>query len=76
MNIVTRLDKRNEGFASNLLSYIVRYAHMNDIEKINLEVNANNFSAIKLYKTFGFVEVGRRNKYYGTEDAILMTYYI
>ena len=76
MNIVTRLDKRNEGFASNLLSYIVRNAHMNDIEKINLEVNTNNISAIKLYKMFGFVEVGRRNKYYNGEDAILMTCYI
>lgn len=76
MNIVTRLDKRNEGFASNLFSYIVRYAHMNDIERINLEVNTNNISAIKLYKMFGFVEVGIRNKYYNGEDAILMTCYI
>lgn len=76
MNIVTRIDKRNEGFASKLFSHIIRYAHKNDIERINLEVNANNKSAIKLYKNFGFEEVGKRAKYYNGEDAILMTCYI
>ena len=76
MNIVTNIEKRNEGFASNLMSYIIRYAHLNDIEKINLEVNVNNNKAIKLYKNFGFEEVGRRNKYYNGEDALLMTYNI
>ena len=27
MNIVTKIDKRNQGFASNMLSYILRYAY-------------------------------------------------
>ena len=76
MNVVTRCDKRKEGFASNLFSYIIRYAHQNKIEKINLEVNENNIQAIKLYKSFGFEEVGRRSKYYNGQDAILMTCYI
>lgn len=76
MNVVTRCDKRKEGFASNLFSYIIRYAHQNKIEKINLEVNENNIQAIKLYKSFGFEEVGKRSKYYNGQDAILMTCYI
>ena len=76
MNIVTKKDKRNQGFASNMLSYILRYAYEHEMEKINLEVNNNNLPAIKLYKTYGFKEVGRRNKYYKDGDAILMTYYL
>lgn len=71
MNIVTRKDKRNQGVASNLLSYIIRKAKAN---KINLEVNANNTTAINLYSRFGFKKVGLRKKYYeGKDDAILMT---
>ena len=42
MNIVTDITKRNQGFASSLLSYIIKYAVKNNIEKINLEVNTNN----------------------------------
>jgi ribosomal-protein-alanine N-acetyltransferase len=37
-----------------------------------LEVRPSNQSAISLYKKFGFFEVGRRKKYYGDEDAIMM----
>ena len=77
MNIVTKVDKRNQGFASNMLSYILRYAHNHEMEKINLEVNENNLPAIKLYKTYGFQVVGKRNKYYKDGgNAILMTYYV
>ena len=77
MNIVTKADKRNQGFASNMLSYILRYAHNHEMEKINLEVNENNLPAIKLYKTYGFQVVGKRNKYYKDGGkAILMTYFV
>lgn len=77
MNIVTKVDKRNQGFASNMLSYILRYAHNHEMEKINLEVNENNLPAIKLYKTYGFQVVGKRSKYYKDGgNAILMTYFV
>ena len=77
MNIVTKVDERNQGFASNMLSYILRYAHNQEMEKINLEVNENNLPAIKLYKTYGFQVVGKRNKYYKDGgNAILMTYFV
>ena len=76
MNIVTKADKRNQGFASNMLSYILRYAHNHEMEKINLEVNENNLPAIKLYKTYGFQVVGKRNAYYKDGSAILMTYFV
>ena len=74
MNIVTRVDKQNKGIASNLLSYIIR---KNNVNKINLEVNEHNINAIKLYRKFGFRDIGTRRKYYeGKEDAIVMTYII
>ena len=77
MNIVTRQDKRNQGFASNMLSYILRYAYTHEMEKINLEVNENNLLAIKLYKTYGFNIVGKREHYYKDGgNAILMTYFL
>ena len=70
-NIVTKEDKRNQGIASNLLSYIIRKGKAN---KINLEVNANNITARNLYRKFGFREVGERKNYYGGKDtAILMS---
>ena len=71
MNIVTREDKRNKGIASNLLSYVIR---KNIVEKINLEVNEHNINAIKLYRKFGFQDIGIRKNYYdGKDDAIMMT---
>lgn len=71
MNIVIREDKRGQGIASNLLSYIIR---KNENKKINLEVNEHNISAIKLYQKFGFKVEGLRKKYYNQkEDAILMS---
>ena len=72
MNVVTREDARNMGIASSLLSYVIRNV---DASKFNLEVNENNKVAIKIYKKFGFVEVGERKNYYnnGEENAILMS---
>ena len=72
MNVVTREDARNMGIASSLLSYVIRNV---DASKFNLEVNENNKVAIKIYKKFGFMEVGERKKYYnnGKENAILMS---
>ena len=72
MNIVTRIDKRNEGIASDLLSYIIINLNAN---KINLEVNVHNNKALKLYKEFGFQQDSIRKNYYNnsTEDAELMS---
>lgn len=70
-NLVTREDKRFQGVASNLLSYIIRREKAN---KVNLEVNEHNITARNLYRKFGFREVGERKDYYdGKDAAILMT---
>jgi len=75
MDIVTKKDKRHQGFAKILLKYIINISKEKDCISITLEVRENNFPAISLYESFDFKEVGRRKKYYKNGDtAILMTH--
>lgn len=74
MNIVTRIDKRNLGIGSSLLSYLIRAAENKNCHCITLEVNENNLSAIHLYEKYNFERIGLRKKYYNnTDNAIIMT---
>ena len=73
MNIVVKKDKRNFGIGSLILEEIIRYSKIHNATSITLEVNEKNIPAIKLYKKYGFKQVGLRRKYYNNEDnAILM----
>ena len=73
MNIVVKKDKRNFGIGASLLEEIIRYSKIHNATSITLEVNEKNILAIKLYKKYGFKQVGLRRKYYNNEDnAILM----
>ena len=75
MNIVTKKDKRNQGFAKFLLNELITIAEEQNCKTITLEVDENNLPAIKLYKDFEFKEVGKRKNYYKNGNtAILMTY--
>ncbi len=73
MNIVTRVDKRGRKIATKLLHTMLEQAKQQQPALITLEVNENNTPAICLYQKAGFVEVGRRKRYYDNkEDAIIM----
>ena len=75
MNIVTKKDKRNQGFAKFLLNELITIAEEQNCKTITLEVDENNLPAIKLYKDFEFKDVGKRKNYYKNGNtAILMTY--
>lgn len=75
MNIVTKKDKRNQGFAKFLLNELIAIAEEQNCKTITLEVDENNLPAINLYKDFDFKEVGKRKNYYKNGNtAILMTY--
>lgn len=75
MNIVTKKNKRNQGFAKFLLNELITIAKEENCKTITLEVDENNLPAIKLYKDFEFKEVGKRKNYYKNGNtAILMTY--
>lgn len=73
MNIVVKKDFRNMKIGSYLLENLILNINNYKIKKINLEVNSNNISAILLYKKYGFKIDGIRKKYYGSDDAILMS---
>jgi len=44
-----------------------------DARLVHLEVRPTNATARTLYTSLGFRETGRRPRYYGDEDALLMT---
>lgn len=74
MNIVTKKDKRNQGFARFILNELINISKEENCTSITLEVRENNMPAIHLYELFDFKEVGRRKNYYKNGDtAILMT---
>lgn len=60
---------RKQGIASKLITEII-----NDYEIVNitLEVNKENFNAIKLYEKLGFKCVSIRKDYYNGIDGLLM----
>lgn len=67
---------RRQGIGQKLLNYVIN--DINDtVEFISLEVRVLNNAAISLYNKLGFLEVGRRKKFYTSpdEDALIMTKY-
>ena len=65
-------EKRGIGIANILMNQMIDFAKENNIKNITLEVNKNNFSAISLYKKYGFIDGAIRKSYYNGEDALLM----
>ena len=72
--IATHPDFRRQGIARKLLTYTLQSAMREGAHSSFLEVRESNSSAQDLYRKFGYVEVGRRKRYYrdNDEDAILM----
>lgn len=69
INIVVNPDYRKKGIASKLIQHSIDTM---DHERILLEVNSNNVSAINLYHKFNFKDINIRKKYYKDGDAIVM----
>lgn len=67
---------RRKGIATQLLNKMVESfpKDIDDkVETITLEVRKSNIEALKLYKSFGFISVTIKPKYYkNLEDAIYM----
>ena len=55
------------------MEYIINFCIEKNMNIINLEVSSKNLTAIQLYKSFGFKEVGVRKNYYKDCDALLYT---
>lgn len=68
---------RRQGFGRALIDAVVAEAERRDLGSIVLEVATENTAARRLYVAGGFIQVGRRPRYYqrstgGRSDALIM----
>lgn len=63
-----KVSHRNCGKGKKLLKKMIELVDKN----ITLEVREDNFPAIKVYESFGFLKKAIREKYYNEKDGILM----
>ena len=76
-NIAVEPKHRRKGLALGLLEEFISIAREKGLALLTLEVREHNEAAIRLYEKMGFVQVGRRQKYYeNREDALLMTLFL
>jgi ribosomal-protein-alanine N-acetyltransferase len=73
--LATRPEFRRQGIGRKLLMHALESARMEGARRSFLEVRAGNLIAREMYRRLGFVEDGRRPRYYkdNNEDAILMS---
>ena len=74
LNLAVAPDCRRQGLGRKLLCTLTELLHSRGIETLSLEVRPTNQAALALYSDLGFVQVGRRPKYYvnPTEDALIL----
>ena len=74
MNLAVAPEWRNKGIGRALMTALIAQLHSRGITALFLEVRVGNTPAQNLYRSLGFVEAGRRPKYYvnPTEDALIL----
>ena len=74
--IGTHSDWQRRGFGRIMLEHLIGVTEQQHVEKILLEVAADNMPARQLYDSCGFVEIGWRKNYYKRVetrcDAVIM----
>ena len=74
--IGTHRDWQRRGFGRIMLEHLIGVTERQHVEKILLEVAADNMPARQLYDSCGFVEIGCRKNYYKRRetrcDAVIM----
>ena len=71
--IVTDKDYQRRGYAKEILKTALHELLMQYVKYVFLEVRESNQGAIKLYESLGFLQIAKREKYYGDETAIIMS---
>lgn len=72
-NIAVAADHQRRRVATRLLAELAWEAIVRGSDALTLEVRVSNTGAQSLYRNFGFVPAGVRQRYYeNTEDAIVM----
>lgn len=74
MNLAVAPEWRKKGVGRALMTALIAQLHSRGITALFLEVRISNLPAQNLYRCLGFMEVGRRPKYYvnPTEDALIL----
>ena len=73
-NVAVEKSRRGEGIGRALMVALMQYTANLGVNYLTLEVRRSNQVAQSLYKSFGFVELGVRKRYYedNGEDALMM----
>ena len=77
LTVGVRPEARGTGAGRRLVQAALEAVRADGAERVFLEVAEDNLAALRLYDGFGFVEVGRRRRYYprpdgGTADALVL----
>lgn len=76
LNLCVAEEYRCRGIGSQLLEHLLEFARGLGVIDVFLEVRPSNTSAIRLYQSLGFAQIGVRRGYYqameGREDAVVL----
>lgn len=76
LNIAIAPHAQRNGLGRYLMNDLLSYATKQECREVYLEVRQSNESALCLYRSLGFNEIGLRANYYpgknGREDAVLL----
>ncbi|MDE5878545.1 MAG: ribosomal protein S18-alanine N-acetyltransferase, partial [Desulfovibrio sp.] len=74
LNLAVAPAARRQGCGRRLLALALQAGRKVGMQKAILEVREGNHAALALYRTCGFVQVGRRRRYYADtgEDALVL----
>ena len=72
--IAVATEHQRRGIARRLFTAMVEDLKTAQVNEVLLEVRASNAPALALYRALGFIEAGRRPRYYADpiEDAVLL----
>jgi ribosomal-protein-alanine N-acetyltransferase len=77
LNVAVDPACRGKGVGRMLVQRVLDDCRLNGASFVSLEVRVSNAAAIFLYQQMGFVETGRRKRYYENgEDAVMMEYLV
>jgi ribosomal-protein-alanine N-acetyltransferase len=79
LDVAVAAERQHQGMGRYLLDKIVARALERGMDSVLLEVRPSNQRALRIYKKYGFAEIGRRKGYYPAdggqrEDAIVMRF--
>ncbi|WP_312654443.1 ribosomal protein S18-alanine N-acetyltransferase [Proteiniclasticum sp.] len=73
LNIAVDEHFKRQGIARALLNRLITLLKEKNVQNIFLEVRVSNIPAQMLYKSFGFITLAKRERYYiNGEDALVM----